>query len=1756
MLARVSNSASRQWRGGAGDCPASPASARRERRGWRAALGALLLLLALPAPAVLAQATPAGTLVRNVAQVGYEVESGARLQLSNEVVLRTEPAASRSQVALARYATSATEAALRAAAGPTRCLSDAGLVTLAAPSIAGVGAVDPATPLPLADAAAVHAGDPLFVRVADADQNRDAQLRELVEVRVSSRDTGDAETLRLTETAADSGVFVGFVPTRVGSALAGNCQLELARDSSIEVRYVDPLDAGDVADASGLVDPFGLVFDSTTGAPLDGVRVRLVTASGAPAVVFGDDGVSRYPSEMITGQPVTDSGGTTYRLPRGVYRFPLVASGEYRLLVEPGDGHVFPSGAAVEELQRLPGAPFRLGEGSFGRNFTVAAPVVTALDVPLDPQGSALALRKNANTQVAEVGDFVAYELVLQNGSARAAVRNVEILDQLPRGVRYRAGSVRVDGRAAAEPRVDASGQQLRFVLPLLAPGASVRIRYVTELTVAVAGDELVNTAIATATGGVRSNEAAALVRVRDSLFTDRGFIVGRVLEGGCELDAREARGVEGVAIYLEDGRYAVTDREGRYHFEDVAPGTHVVQADVARGGERLEVLDCNGDVRHADRGYSQFVELRRGGLWRADFRVAPGSRGPGDTARAAGEAATAASAVDPGKLDGLAAAAPASAPAAGGGAAAAARGADSAPPVLPDLETLSPDVRFLAPDEAATPAIASLHVALAHAPGQQVALRVNGVAVSPLNYEGSESNAARTAAISRWRGVDLRDGPNELVAEVRDAAGQVVARATRSVHYGGGPVRAELDRAASNLVADGRTRPVIVLRLYDAWGQPARPGTLGTFAVGAPYRSWWEVQALDDNPMLAATVREPTFEVGEHGLARLELEPTTTAGTATLALRFNERQSQELRAWLEPAARDWIMVGVANGTAAWNRLSGSAEPLGPDGAPVEEGFAHGGRVAFFAKGRVRGDALLTLAYDSARDTRAARRRLQGVIQPDEYYLLYADGTEPRAEAASSSKLFLKLERRQFVAMFGDFETGLTVTELARYGRSLTGLKADFAGERVSASGFAARTDLGFGRDELRGDGTSGLYRLSRAPIVVGSDRIRIEVRDRFRTEVVRSTRELARFLDYRLDYATGELFFKEPVPSRDDQLNPVFIVAEYETAGSGQEVTTAGGRAALHSADGRLEAGLSLVNDGATAGDTRLAGVDLRWQAAAATEMRAEIARSRSDDPLRADEATAWLAEVEHVTEAVEARAYVREQQDGFGVGQQLSTESGTRKAGIDLRWRLSDAWTFENELLAQRSIATRADRQLAAAELRYDHDVAGAGFGLRHVADRVPGQAVRRSEQAFLTGNVDVLDRKLTLRGSVDAALGGRDESVDYPSRTLLGVDWHLRDDVDLFTEWEHADGSALASDMTRVGVRAKPWERTQVLSSVSQEVTDGGPRRFANFGLTQGFRVNEHWTLDVGLDQSNTLRGARTAPLLGPQVPLASGTTGIAAGSLGASGLGTTSAATLGGVAAANEDFLATFVGTQYHDEDWTLTGRVERRGADSGERWTVSGGWYREQSAGHSLSLSLQHLDWAPRLEGPDEVATALRFAWAWRPADSSWIVFNRTDFERERRDFAAGRDETLRWVDNLHANWQLRPGQQLGLQLGLRRVIGTFDEQRLAGTTVLLAGDWRIDLPWRAFGRAFDAGLHAAQIESRTARVGRSSYGFDVGFTPATNVWLSVGYNFAGFQDADFSAARYTQRGPYVAVRIKADQDTFKDLRLDSLRAPR
>ncbi|HJS21082.1 MAG TPA: hypothetical protein VJ764_00370, partial [Steroidobacteraceae bacterium] len=1252
-----------------------------------------------------------------------------------------------------------------------------------------------------------------------------------------------------------------------------------------------------------------------------------------------------------------------------------------------------------------------------------------------------------------------------------------------------------------------------------------------------------------------------------------------------------------------------------------VTPGTHVAQLDPVTLPETHAPLACADRVRHAGRAYSQFVEVRGGALWRADFslttRKPPEGRVRLSVDPQAGESPQIMSvhttvavegvavgkmkllamlpqgfsyvpesalvdgkpATEPGIAEGVLSLAlgesgasaqrqiafairkPASAVADGtlrtlvlfdsptqtaqktpvvqtdlsaedgdaGASEATTRGVmnmlSAARPrasqarfidpealtnEVPSIESLAPGIDWVLPRPDFAPRITSLKVAIRHQPGQSVELAVNGAPVSPLNFYGVSENRSRTVALSLWRGVDIPEGPSELAAIVRDAEGVEVDRLVRQIHFAGGPARAALDLQGSELVADGRTHPLVRVRLTDAYGKRARPGTLGVFRVDPPYRSWFEVESLTEQQLVVTGQREPSYTVEEDGSALIELEPTTQTGQVVLHLKFGQEREQELRAWLKPEAREWVMVGIAEGTAAYRTIRKNLEAASEAG--LEEGLTEDGRVAFFAKGRIRGDFLLTIAYDSARERGTDPARLQDVIEPDRYYTLYGDNTEQRNEAASTRKLYLKLEREQFYALFGDFETGLTVTELSRYSRTINGLRTEYAGERLSVNAFAAHSEQRFMKDELRGDGTSGLYRLSRRPLIIGSEKLRIEARDRFHSERIVSTRELARFLDYSIDYHKGEIFFKQPVPSRDVDFNPVYIVVDYETSATSTDKATAGGRVASRLGDA-AELGLSVIHQGAQTGDHDLAGADLRVRLGEGTELRAEFARSHADvDPSPAN-ANAWLAELTHATHRLDGKVYLRKQEEAFGVGQQVASESGSRKFGAEGRLALTDRIALQGEAYRQEYLTEGSQREAAAAEVRYQDETRGVTAGLRHVDDVVSG-ARTGSEQAYVSSSMDVLEDRVRLRAAADFTLQGDDSSIDFPTRAVVGSDWRLTPDTTLFAEYEHAEGENITSDMTRAGVRAAPWARAQIESSLSAEQTEYGPRTFANLGLTQGFQLSDRWALDLGVDQSNTIRGADARPL-NPEVPLASGSM--------------------------SDDYLAAFAGALYQDDLWTFTSRAELRNSDLEERLTLASGLYREAAGGHAFSLSLLATQ-SDMLTGLDTAQVDLGFGWAYRPAASRWILLDRLELIYEDQQASGVGAQSWRLVDSLNANFKPNERTQLGLQFGARYTRSTFDGERYTGYSDLYGFDVRRDV-----GSRYDIGLQSYALNSWRSDVHEYALGVDFGVTVARNVWIAVGYNFVGFHDEDFSRNRYTDQGPFIKLRIKADQDTFKDL---------
>ena len=190
--------------------------------------------------------------------------------------------------------------------------------------------------------------------------------------------------------------------------------------------------------------------------------------------------------------------------------------------------------------------------------------------------------------------------------------------------MRLSLNSVRYNG-VKTSYTVTNDGLTLSVPLAPLAARALGTLTYLLEVRPDAPAGQTMNRAQATDNHGTTSAIADAAVRIARDGISDRLTIIGRLTDGGCQVDPDAANGVTGVRVMLEDGSYAVTDVDGRYHFEGVVPGTHVVQIDPSTLGPNLVPAECAANARSAGSSISRFVTGQGGALLRADFRVKSG---------------------------------------------------------------------------------------------------------------------------------------------------------------------------------------------------------------------------------------------------------------------------------------------------------------------------------------------------------------------------------------------------------------------------------------------------------------------------------------------------------------------------------------------------------------------------------------------------------------------------------------------------------------------------------------------------------------------------------------------------------------------------------------------------------------------------------------------------------------------------------------------------------------------------------------------------------------------------------------------------------------------------------------------------------------------------------------------------------------------------------------------------------------------------
>jgi len=642
--------------------------------------------------------------------------------------------------------------------------------------------------------------------------------------------------------------------------------------------------------------------------------------------------------------------------------------------------------------------------------------------------------------------------------------------------------------------------------------------------------------------------------------------------------------------------------------------------------------------------------------------------------------------------------------------------------------------------------------------------------------------------------------------------------------------------------------------------------------------------------------------------------------------------------------------------------------------------------------------------------------------------------------------------------------------------------------------------------------------------VVINSERITIQTRDRFRSELVLEERQLTRFIDYSIDYFDGTVFFKQPIFSRDANLNPIYIVAEYEVEGGAGESLTAGGRGAVKFLNERLEIGVSAIHEGdsgASSGD--LHGADLTYRLTEATQVRGEFATSGTDDDGLATSGNAYLAEVIHLGEKLDTRAYVRKQDAEFGLGQQLGTEAGTSKLGVDGRYRFTEHLFADGQVYREEASFLDARRDVAFGQFTYQQDSYSLSAGLRHAEDRLTEGQTFTSDLVTLGASRAFFDKRWNLRGLGEFAVGDN-ANPDFPTRVILGTDYLITPSTLTFVEQEFTEGEDISTQSTRVGVRTAPWSRATVTTSVEDQSAEDGQRLFGNLGLTQGIAITDHLDVDFGLDRSQTISEAG-APVFNPNVPPASGTTVP-----GSTASGTT----------LNNDFTAVSAGASYAQDLWSASARIENRFAEQDDQFGAIFGFYRQQTPGLGLSLGGQYLS-GQSLDGTSNTLGDLRFSVAYRPVESHWIALDRLDFNFEEIATTLNTVRGRKAVNNLNLNWLPNRTNQFALHHGIKYVLDRFDSGDYEGWIQALDGEYRHDINER-----FDLGLQMGLLHSMQANNYQYSLGPTVGVSLIKNLWVSLGYNFRGFEDDDFSTAGYTSQGPYIKLRFAFDQNSVRD----------
>ena len=314
--------------------------------------------------------------------------------------------------------------------------------------------------------------------------------------------------------------------------------------------------------------------------------------------------------------------------------------------------------------------------------------------------------------------------------------------------------------------------------------------------------------------------------------------------------------------------------------------------------------------------------------------------------------------------------------------------------------------------------------------------------------------------------------------------------------------------------------------------------------------------------------IAEEIFPTGTHTVEVAVLDPD---GNGNLYLRD-----------LEFPESDRFFVGMADFTFSKSHTTGDAKLLQGENAPYDYDSSLDGRLAFYGTQKFGDHWRVTASADTRegpvedlfsnfldKSPDSLFRR----IDSDNHYPTFGDDGVVEEVAPTLGKFYVKVNKGENHALWGNFTTTTRTTSSRRW---IAGCTAPMhtgnptpsppsASSVSSVDAFAAQPGTVAGRDEFRGTGGS-LYFLHNQDILTGSERVRIEMRDKD-SGLVTGVVNLRPSIDYDVDYLQGRILLAEPLSSTgDDNLlvrnggasgEEAYLVVRYEYSPGFNEIKT-----------------------------------------------------------------------------------------------------------------------------------------------------------------------------------------------------------------------------------------------------------------------------------------------------------------------------------------------------------------------------------------------------------------------------------------------------------------------------------------------------------------------------------------------------------------------------------------------------------------------